>query len=164
MDGINQHSILSSKYSCWPVILAIYNLPPWLCMKQKFTMLTLLISRTNQLGNDIDVYLQSLIDDLQILCIGVECYDAYKKETFKLRGVLLWKVNAFFAYVNFSGHCVKGYKACPFCSEGTHFICLTNYRKETYTGHRRFLDNDHLYRRYRKVLMVNKNRVVHQSH
>ena len=25
-DGINPHSSLSSKYSCWPVILAIYNL------------------------------------------------------------------------------------------------------------------------------------------
>ena len=38
-DGINPHSLLSSKYSYWPIILAIYNLPPWLCMKYKFTML-----------------------------------------------------------------------------------------------------------------------------
>ena len=28
VDGINPHSTLNSKYSCWPVILAIYNLPP----------------------------------------------------------------------------------------------------------------------------------------
>ena len=43
-DGINPHSSLSSRYSCWPVIMVTYNLPPWLCMKRKFMMLSLLIS------------------------------------------------------------------------------------------------------------------------
>ncbi|XP_060972473.1 uncharacterized protein LOC133038366 [Cannabis sativa] len=43
-DGINPHTTLSSKYSCWPVLLVMYNLPPWLVMKRKFTMLTLLIA------------------------------------------------------------------------------------------------------------------------
>ena len=74
VDDINPHSSLSSKYSCWPVILGIYNLPPWLCMNRKFMMLTLLILGPNQLGNDIDVYLQLLIDDLQKLWEGVQCY------------------------------------------------------------------------------------------
>ena len=32
-DGINPHGSLSSRYSCWPVIMVIYNLPMWLCMK-----------------------------------------------------------------------------------------------------------------------------------
>ncbi|KAK9189986.1 hypothetical protein WN943_018586 [Citrus x changshan-huyou] len=32
-DGINPHSSLSSTYSCWPILLVTYNLPPWLCMK-----------------------------------------------------------------------------------------------------------------------------------
>ena len=66
-NDVNVYSSLSSKYSCWLVILAIYNLPPWLYMKRKFTMLTLLISGLNQPGNDIEVYLQLLIADLQIL-------------------------------------------------------------------------------------------------
>lgn len=43
-DGINPHSQMSSTYSCWLVILVTYNLPPWLCMKRRFMMLTLLIS------------------------------------------------------------------------------------------------------------------------
>ncbi|KAA0041709.1 transposase [Cucumis melo var. makuwa] len=30
-DGINPYSDMSSKYSCWPVMTVIYNLPPWLC-------------------------------------------------------------------------------------------------------------------------------------
>jgi hypothetical protein len=36
-------------------------------MKRKFIMMPLLISGPVQVGNDIDVYLQSLIDDLLIL-------------------------------------------------------------------------------------------------
>ena len=44
--GIRNHSV-------WPILTVIYNLPPWLCMKRKFIMLSLLISRTP--GNDIDV-------------------------------------------------------------------------------------------------------------
>ena len=43
-DGINPYKSMSSRHSCWPVILIIYNLPPWLCMKRKFMMLSLLIS------------------------------------------------------------------------------------------------------------------------
>ncbi|CAL9004428.1 unnamed protein product [Prunus brigantina] len=77
-DGFNPHSSLSSRYSCWPVILVIYNLPPWLCMKWKFMMLTLLISGPKQPGNDIDVYLETLIDDLKSLWDGIRgVYDAH---------------------------------------------------------------------------------------
>jgi hypothetical protein len=36
-------------------------------MKCKFVMMPLLISVPVQVGNDIDVYLQSLIDDLLVL-------------------------------------------------------------------------------------------------
>ncbi|KAK9078024.1 hypothetical protein SSX86_002081 [Deinandra increscens subsp. villosa] len=44
----------NQNHSVWPILSVIYNLPPWLCMKRKFIMLALLISRT--LGNDIDVF------------------------------------------------------------------------------------------------------------
>ena len=47
-DGINPHRTLSSRYSCWPVILVNYNLPPSSCMKRKFMMLTYL--EVNNLG------------------------------------------------------------------------------------------------------------------
>ncbi|XP_024172090.1 uncharacterized protein LOC112178122 [Rosa chinensis] len=70
-DGFNPHSSLNSKYSCWPVILVNYNLPR-LCMKRKYMMLTLLISGPKQPGNDIDVYLEPLIDDLKVLWEGVQ--------------------------------------------------------------------------------------------
>ncbi|KAL6227695.1 hypothetical protein ACLB2K_001652 [Fragaria x ananassa] len=78
-DGCNPYGAVSSKYSCWPVILITYNLPPWLCMKRKYMMLTLLISGPKQPGNDIDVYLQPLVDDLKVLWDGIErVYDSTK--------------------------------------------------------------------------------------
>ncbi|CAL2277764.1 unnamed protein product [Prunus armeniaca] len=119
-DGFNPHSSLSSRYSCWPVILVTYNLPPWLCMKRKFMMLTLLISGPKQPGNDIDVYLEPLIDDLKSLWDGIGgVYDAHNGEYFTLRAALMWTINDFPAYGNLSGCVVKGYKACPICGDDT---------------------------------------------
>ena len=55
-------------------------------------MLTLLISGPKQPGNDIDIFLQPLIDDLKILWdVGVEVYDAYLQEVFTLKVVLVLK-------------------------------------------------------------------------
>ena len=65
--GISPYGTLRSTYSVWPVLTAIYNLPPWLCMKRKYMMLSLLILGPKQPSNDIDVYLAPLIDDLKLL-------------------------------------------------------------------------------------------------
>ncbi|XP_062014292.1 uncharacterized protein LOC133730785 [Rosa rugosa] len=147
-DGFNPHSSLSSRYSCWHVILVSYNLPPWLCMKRKYMMLTLLISGPKQPGNDIDVYLQPLIDDLKILWDGVEgVYDAYRNQYFTLKAVLFWTINDFPAYGNLSGSIVKGYNACPICLENTKPLRLSHGQKMSYQRHRRFLPRHHPYRR-----------------
>ncbi|XP_073153118.1 uncharacterized protein [Henckelia pumila] len=151
-NGINPHGMMSSTYSCWPVLMITYNLPPRLCMKRKFMMLTMLISGPKQPGNDIYVYLAPLIDDLKFLWdTGVEAYDAYRQETFSLRAVLLWTINDFLAYGNMSGCIVKGYHACPICGEETYSTRLKHSRKMSYTGHRRFLPANHPYRRQRKA-------------
>ena len=77
-DGINPHSNMSCQHSTWPVILINYNLPPKLCMKRKFLMLTLLISGPQQPRNDIDMYLAPLIDDLKSLWEdGLQVRDSY---------------------------------------------------------------------------------------
>ncbi|CAL9024620.1 unnamed protein product [Prunus brigantina] len=129
-DGFNPHSSLSSRYSCWPVILVTYNLPPWLCMKRKFMMLTLLISGPKQPGNDIDVYLEPLIDDLKSLWDGIRgVYDAHNGEYFTLRAALMWTINDFPAYGNLSGCVVKGYKTCPICGDDTPSHRLKNCHK-----------------------------------
>ncbi|XP_075507619.1 uncharacterized protein LOC142544459 [Primulina tabacum] len=33
-NGMNPHSSMSSAYSCWPIVMITYNLPPSLCMKR----------------------------------------------------------------------------------------------------------------------------------
>ncbi|XP_058077117.1 uncharacterized protein LOC131225557 [Magnolia sinica] len=63
-DGFNPFGNMSNSYSCWPVMIVTYNLPPHLCMRKEFTMLTLLIPGKKGPGHDIDVYLQPLIAEL----------------------------------------------------------------------------------------------------
>jgi len=59
-DGFNPFNMKNTRYSCWPVLLVNYNLPPDLCMKKENIMLTLLIPGPQQPGNSIDVYLNHL--------------------------------------------------------------------------------------------------------
>jgi len=151
-NGINPHSEMNSKYSCWPVILTTYNLPPWLSMRCKFMMLTMLISGSKQSVYNIDVYLAPLIDDLKILWNdGVPYYDGYRHEVFTLKAVLLWTINDFPAYGNLAGCTVKGYCACPLCGENTSAIHLKFGKKMAYLGHRKFLSPDHPFRKQKKA-------------
>jgi hypothetical protein len=63
-DGMNPFREKSRSHSTWPVTLCLYNLPPWLCMKQKFTMMPVLIQGPKKPSNDIDVYLRPLVEEL----------------------------------------------------------------------------------------------------
>ena len=67
IDGFNSCSNLSTSYSIWPVMLVVYNVSPWKCMKEPFIFMSLLILDPNASDNEIDVYLRSLIDDLKEL-------------------------------------------------------------------------------------------------
>ncbi|XP_042418214.1 uncharacterized protein LOC122006686 [Zingiber officinale] len=108
-DGFNPFGDLSSRYSCWPVILVNYNLPPLMCMAKENLMLTLLIPGPKQPGNDIDVYLEPLVEDLKELWdIGVETYDAFSKLVFNMKAILMWTINDFPAYGNLAGCATKG--------------------------------------------------------
>lgn len=55
-DGFNPFNMKNTRYSCWPVLLVNYNMPPDLCMKKENIILTLLIPGLQQSGNSIDVY------------------------------------------------------------------------------------------------------------
>ena len=149
-DGINPfNNGLSNRYSCWPVVLVTYNLPPWLCMKRKFMMLTVLVSGPHEPGNNLDVFLQPLIDDLMKLWAEGEpnVYDANTKSYFTLRAMLLWTINDFPAYGNLSGCVNQGYMSCPVCGDDTVAKYLPHSRKMCYQGHRRYLPRHHPYRR-----------------
>ena len=87
-------------------------------MKQTFFMLSLLIPSSNALGNDIDIYLQPLIDELNELWeVGVETYDASTKQIFCMCATILWTINDFPAYANIYGWSTKGQFACPICNK-----------------------------------------------
>ena len=40
-DGFNPFRTMSISHSTWPVMLMIYNLPPWMCMKFEYSILSL---------------------------------------------------------------------------------------------------------------------------
>ncbi|XP_042472164.1 uncharacterized protein LOC122054799 [Zingiber officinale] len=104
-------------------------------------MLTLLIPGPKQPGNDIDVYLEPLVEDLKELWgIGVETYDAFSKLVFNMKAILMWTINDFPAYENLAGCATKGEFGCPICGE----------------GHRRFLAPNHPFRQKKKWFDGNK--------
>ncbi|KAK3228710.1 hypothetical protein Dsin_000591 [Dipteronia sinensis] len=106
-------------------------------MKKENTLLTLLIPGPKQPGNDIDVYLQPFIDDLQELWNnGVPVFDTFNKEVFNLKAILMWKINDFPAYGNLVGCTTKGKLACPICGENTASTWLNFSKKIVYMRHR----------------------------
>ena len=75
-----------------------------MCMKSEYSILSLLIPGSRSPGNDIDIYLQPLIDELKLLWeSGVETYDASRNETFQMRAALMWTISDFPAYAMLSG-------------------------------------------------------------
>ena len=80
-------------------------------------MMPVLIQGPKQPGNDIDVYLRPLIDELLILWNkeGVRVWDEYKQEHFDLRALLFVTINDWPTLSNLSGQSNKGYNACTHC-------------------------------------------------
>ncbi|XP_066357058.1 uncharacterized protein [Miscanthus floridulus] len=148
-DGMNPFGQQSTSHSTWPVTLCIYNLPPWLCMKRKFIMMPILIQGPRQPGNDIDVYLKPLVEELLVLWNkpGVRVWDEYKQEHFDLRAMLFVTINDWPALSNLSGQTNKGYNACTHCFDDLDSIYLKRCRKVVYLGHRRFLPLNHQVRK-----------------
>ncbi|GKE03261.1 hypothetical protein Tco_1395279, partial [Tanacetum coccineum] len=120
-DGFNPHGNLSQAYNIWPMILTTYNLPPWLCMKESYFMLTLLIPGPKSPGKDIDICLRPLIDDLKDLWAlkGVETIDVATGQKFNMRAMILWTINDFLARSSLSGWSGQGYKAYLTCNKDT---------------------------------------------
>nr|GEZ42910.1 hypothetical protein [Tanacetum cinerariifolium] len=98
-DGFNLLGNLSQAYNMWSVILILttYNMPSWLCMKESFFMLSLLIIGPKSLGKDVDVYWRPLIDDLKDLWAleGVETIDVATSQKFNMRAMVLCTINDF---------------------------------------------------------------------
>jgi hypothetical protein len=144
-DGMNSFGDLNSSYSTWLVILTIYNLPPCLCEKRKYLLLTMIISRPRQPSNDIDVFLEPLMEDMQILWEdGVKMMDASLKE-FTLKAIIFITITNYPSLFSLSGQ-IKGKLGCVVCIDGTCYTYLSASKKMVYMRHRRFLVKKHRYR------------------
>ncbi|GJZ78048.1 putative transposase-associated domain-containing protein [Tanacetum coccineum] len=148
-DGVDVNTG-NRHHSVWPVLTVIYNLPPWLCMKRKFINLSVLIS--GYPGNDIDVFLEPLVDDLHTLFeTGVDTYDASTKDNFNLRAVVLWTINDYPALGTLCGCPYSGFKGCVVCGKDTNCVRLSTLSKQSYVGHRRYLPYNHPFRKQKKA-------------
>ncbi|KAM6554835.1 hypothetical protein CsatB_015597 [Cannabis sativa] len=145
-DGFNPFGNMSLPYSMWPVVLANYNLPPWLCIKDNYFLLSTLIPGAKSPGKDMDIFLRPLVDELKELWNnGVPTRDSSTNSMFTMCAALLWTVNDFPARSSLSRWSGQGYKACPTCNEDTTSIRVIG--KTSYVGHRRFFPSNHAMRR-----------------
>ena len=73
-------------------------------MKQPFLILSTFIDGPKGPGDNIDVYMQSLIEELNELWTdGVSTFDASTNQMFQMHAALLWTIRDFPAYANLSG-------------------------------------------------------------
>ena len=125
---------MSTNHNLWSILLVIYNLPPGLCMMIKYMMFFMMISNPRQPGNDINVYLCPMIEDLKLMWDqGVEIFNEFSNET--MHAMLFCTINDFPAYGNLSEYNVKGYKGCPICEEDIASQQLKHVRKIIYLRH-----------------------------
>ncbi|KAL9390464.1 hypothetical protein Peur_019069 [Populus x canadensis] len=157
-DRFNPFGSFAAPYSCWPVILTVYNLPPGMCMRPEFMFLSMVIPGPSSQGRNIDVFLRPLIDELtQLWSSRALTYDISRKQNFVMRAALMWTINDFPAYGMVSGWSTHGKLACPYCMENNKAFTLTNGGKASFFDcHRRFLPHNHRYRKNIKDFFVGR--------
>jgi hypothetical protein len=135
------------SYSSWSVFAIPYNLSLALFLKYDHMFLCLIVPGPDNLGPQLNVMMQMLIEELKQLWVGVEAYDYHKKQKFNLREAYLWPIHDFLAYGIFSGWCVHGNLTCPICGKDTYYFRLEFGKKICYFDcHRCFLPPDHTFR------------------
>ena len=151
-DGFQPYGQSGQQYSCWPIILTPYNFPPWMCMKEEYMFLTVIVPGPKNPKNNLDVFLQPLIVELKELWeVGIETYDVSKKRNFQLRAALMWTISDFPAYSMLSGWGTAGKFACPYFMEDSDAFSLTKGGKMSwFDNHRKFFPEDHLWRRNKR--------------
>ena len=154
-DGFSPYGQFGQTYSCWPVIVTPYNLPPGMCMKNEYMFLSLICPGPKNPKKNIDVFLQPLILELKQLWVeGVETFDASTGTCFNMKAALMWTINDFPAYGMLSGWSTAGLLGCPICMEKTKCFRLQHGKKACYFGcHRQFLDRKHPYRKDKKAFL-----------
>ncbi|KAL0284946.1 UNVERIFIED_CONTAM: hypothetical protein Scaly_2833800 [Sesamum calycinum] len=124
-NGFTPHGQHGRTYSCWPVTITPYNLPPSMCMSSKYILLMMVIPDPSNPKHLIDVYLEPLIEELlQLWHVGVRMYDHATDRAFMIRAALMWTVNDLPAYGIASGWSTAGVMGSPVCMDDTRAFHL----------------------------------------
>ncbi|XP_015697630.2 uncharacterized protein LOC107305223 [Oryza brachyantha] len=115
--------------------------------KRKYILLTILIQGPSQLGININVSLEPLMEDMvELWKKGLRLWDEFKREHFNLRAIIFITINDLPANFSLSGQ-IKGKTKCLICLDKTSYKYLTSSMKTVYMRHRRFLPPKHMYRK-----------------
>ena len=103
----------------------------------------MIISRPRQPGNDIDVFLEPLMEDMKILWEdGVKMMDTSLKKEFTLKAIIFVTITDYPGLFSLSGQ-IKGKSGCVVCIDGTCYTYHSASKKMVYMRHRRFLIKKH---------------------
>lgn len=144
-DGFQPFSQTGSQYSSWLIIVTPYNLSPWMCSKEPYMFLSVLLSGPKNPQQKIDVFLQLLIAELNMLWnVGVETWDASLKQNFQIWAALMHTISDFPSYSMLSGWKTASHLACPHCPHDHDSYNLSHGMKPTrFDNHWKFLPFDH---------------------
>ena len=89
----------------------------------------MIISVPRQPGNDIDVFLEPLMEDMKILWEdGVKMMDASLKKEFTLKAIIFVTITDYPGLFSLSGQ-IKGKSDCVVCIDGTCYTYLNSSKK-----------------------------------
>jgi hypothetical protein len=109
-------------------------------------MVTLNIPRKEALTfGKVHVYLFPLIEELQLLWIGVQTFNVSSKESFNLQTTCIWGVHDFLMYGLFASCVMKGHVKCPPCGLATYSHSSKKLKKMIFCGSCHYLPRSHPY-------------------
>jgi hypothetical protein len=89
-NRFNPFRSFAALYSCWLVILTVYNLLPEMCIRPEFLVLSTIILGFNSPGQNINVFIQPLIYELkQLWSFRALTYDVLRKQFFFMKAALM---------------------------------------------------------------------------
>jgi hypothetical protein len=125
-DEINPFRSFVTSYSCWQVILMVYNLPLEMCMRSEFMFFFTVIPSPNSPGQNINVCLRLLFGELkQLWSSRALTYDVSRKQNFIMKTTLMWTINDFPDYGMVSSWSMYEKLAYPYCMENNKAFTLT---------------------------------------
>jgi hypothetical protein len=118
------------------------------CMKEEVTFLALVIQGPKDPCTKINVYMQLLIEELNVLWQGVEAYDSHLNCRFNLRATYLWSIHDLLAYGIWCGWCGHDRLRCLICMSESQAYRLKHGKKEIlFDVNRCFIPTNHPFRK-----------------